>query len=274
MKIVAAVDASNTSANAQKHAFKLAQLLRVDLQLLYVVDLASNTPSLISADPRAIYRDLNAEGEAVLRRAEQNARAAGLNRVTSRITTGLAADGISAAADKGDLIVMGTHGRKGFDHVALGSVAEDVFRSAKAGVVVIRFDGHPSSEVSFRRILVAFDGSQYSNQALTHVLPLASAMGSQVTVAHVERDAQHSSEILAQARQIASKSGASVAEKVLVSSGSPAAALIAESINYDLIVLGSHGRGVLTTMAFGSVTDEVLRNATVPVLAFGPATLD
>jgi nucleotide-binding universal stress UspA family protein len=51
---------------------------------------------------------------------------------------------VEAATDRGaDLIVMGTHGRSGFDRLIMGSVTERVLRSAPCPVVVVR---HPDNE--------------------------------------------------------------------------------------------------------------------------------
>lgn len=75
-----------------------------------------------------------------LERSEKQARDLGATRVDSRLLEGEPALRIVGCASEGsfDLIVMGTHGRKGVRHMLLGSVAERVLRAASCAVLVVK----------------------------------------------------------------------------------------------------------------------------------------
>jgi nucleotide-binding universal stress UspA family protein len=89
---------------------------------------------------RALYKS----GEQILEKALAQVRARGLEAETKLIQIVTinehAADELVAEAQRwpADLIVVGTHGRRGFRHLLLGSVAEGVIRSAKQPVLLIR----------------------------------------------------------------------------------------------------------------------------------------
>lgn len=90
------------------------------------------------------------------------------------------------------LIVLGTHGRHGFDRLMLGSVTERVLRSASCPVLAVRQTAPNSSSrdatddsVPIRRILCCVDFSAHSERALEYALSLADAYDAEVTLLHV-----------------------------------------------------------------------------------------
>lgn len=85
-------------------------------------------------------------------------------------------DVISKVIDRNniDLIIAGTHGRKGFKKMMLGSVAEKIYRQAKCPVLTVRPEGTESSRSwQLNRILFATDFSETSLHALPYALSLA-----------------------------------------------------------------------------------------------------
>ena len=86
-----------------------------------------------------------------------------------------------------DLIVMGTHGRHGFDRLVLGSVTEKVIRKARCPVMTVppgTAEAVPASPL-FKRILCAIDFSDASLKALDHAMSLAEEADAHLTLAHV-----------------------------------------------------------------------------------------
>ena len=138
--ILVATDFSPASDHALEYARALARTFGGSMHVLHVVP----DPVLASAWSEAYAYDLTALGERL--RGEAERQLANCVRpildvaVTTEAVIGSPADGIAfAAADRGaDLIVMGTHGRRGFSHLVMGSVAERVVRTAPCPVLTVR----------------------------------------------------------------------------------------------------------------------------------------
>ena len=143
--ILVAVDGSDTSNLALQEAMKLAKEQQAALRLIHVVD---ETPVYMTMDIAYALRDfqkaMREAGQKLLATCAATARQAGVEVDTKfvilEVLTRRICDVINEEA-KGwpaDLIVIGTHGRHGFNHLLLGSVAEGVIRLAVKPVLVIR----------------------------------------------------------------------------------------------------------------------------------------
>lgn len=143
--ILVAVDGSDTSNLALQEAMKLAKEQQAALRLIHVVD---ETPVYMTMDTGYALADfqrvVREAGQKVLATCTATARQAGVEVDTKfvilEVLTQRICDAINEEA-KGwpaDLIVIGTHGRHGFNHLLLGSVAEGVIRLAAKPVLVIR----------------------------------------------------------------------------------------------------------------------------------------
>jgi len=143
--ILVAVDGSDTSNLALQEAMKLAKEQQAALRLIHVVD---ETPVYMTMDTAYALADfqkaVREAGQKVLATCTATARQAGVEVDTKfvilEVLTRRICDAINEEA-KGwpaDLIVIGTHGRHGFNHLLLGSVAEGVIRLAAKPVLVIR----------------------------------------------------------------------------------------------------------------------------------------
>lgn len=144
-QILVPVDGSDTSNRALDEAIKLAKEQQAALRLIHVLDettiyMMVETPYPI-ADYLKMIRDV---GQKVLSTCATTAVEAGIQvdtklvaieRLTQRIC-----DAVNEEAKRwpADLIVIGTHGRRGFNHLLLGSVAEGVIRLATNPVLICR----------------------------------------------------------------------------------------------------------------------------------------
>ena len=188
-----------------------------------------------------------------------------------------------------DLLVMGTHGRSGFDRFLLGSVTEKVLRKAPCPILTVppRAPVTAPVDVTFTQILCPVDFSPSALQAFGFALDLARQSGGSVTVLHaiewladesqphahfnVQDYRQHLIED-ARARLQAlideQKPGTTPAVKVVVVAGRAYREILATAAaqEADLIVMGAQGRGGVGLMLFGSSTQQVVRAATCPVL--------
>jgi len=144
-KILVPIDGSATAERGLREAIEVAAQMKSHLVLLFIVDDYPMLLEMASAAnfEEARHRMLKA-GEGVLEQARQRAAEAGVScEVVLREVTALrAADAIvEEAAQRGcELIVMGTHGRRGFNRLAMGSDAELVLRESPVPVLLVRFE--------------------------------------------------------------------------------------------------------------------------------------
>lgn len=134
-ELLLATDGSEGAQLATEHAIGLAESLGATLHIISVSEdgpHSSQKQDKMRSDP---------EGEAAqaIEEAERAATQRGLE-VTTNVRHGVAQEEIVDVAEANpiDLIVVGTHGRTGLDHLVVGSVAEEVVRNAPVPVVTVR----------------------------------------------------------------------------------------------------------------------------------------
>jgi len=208
-----------------------------------------------------------------------------------RLAVGEAATEIvHTAEDVGaDLLVMGTHGAGGFQHLLLGSVAEKVLRKAACPVLTVPPRAHATSALPFRRLLCPVDFGDPSRAAVGLAQSIAAESVSDLVLLHVLEPGGLDEEPLtyrslsvpeyhqarersaaAQLDELAATSSGTVTARVTTRLGAGKAyrEILGVSVEdrIDLIVMGVHGRNPLDVALFGSTTNQVIRRATCPVL--------
>jgi nucleotide-binding universal stress UspA family protein len=194
-----------------------------------------------------------------------------------------------ALSTRADLIVMGTHGRRGFKRLVLGSVAEAVLREAPCPVLTVppHAPAGVSDTVTFKRILCPIDFSPSALQALGFALDLARQSDGRVTLMRVvewleeeePRASAHfnvpeyrryvvddTQERLRNVVAEESRTWVEIDDLVVFGRAYREILRAAESKPADLIVMGAQGRGGLGLALFGSTTQQVVRGAICPVL--------
>ncbi|MFO8115637.1 MAG: universal stress protein [Halorubrum sp.] len=141
-QILVPTDGSPASDAAIEHAIDLARQYDATLHALYVVDGAAY--STLEAGADIVVEALESEGEEATRRVADAAESEGVDCET-KVAMGTAYRSIRDYVDEHaiDMIVMGTHGRKGLDRYLLGSVTERVVRTSDVPVLTVR---HPTDE--------------------------------------------------------------------------------------------------------------------------------
>jgi nucleotide-binding universal stress UspA family protein len=185
-----------------------------------------------------------------------------------RVRTGASAyDGIleEAGESQPDLIIMGRHGYTGLTRLLMGSVTARVIGHSPCHVLVAP-RGVP---LSFERLLMASDGSPFSEAAWTEALSLAKTMGSAligVAVAASDRDIPTATEAARKMEAAAAAQGITL--DTLIPMGRPEEGIVkaAEFKGASLIIVGSHGRTGLKRLLMGSVAERVIGLASCPVL--------
>lgn len=187
---------------------------------------------------------------------------------------------------KADMIVVGSHGKSGLEHVLLGSVAERVARHAHCSVLVARPAANSGvvlaatdlSDPSLPAIRAAAEEARRRNARLV-VLSVVdwsaaawmAAAGAPfgIAPATASTDLQQESHrlLLGTLTQAIQRLGAIGEARVV--EGSPASTVVecAKELQAELVVVGTHGRTGLARLALGSVAEKVIQTATCPVLA-------
>jgi nucleotide-binding universal stress UspA family protein len=141
-KILIAVDGSATSDSALEEAIKLAQRLDSRIAIMHVLEDVLYWIEENYIDYAELQASIKASGEKMLAKAEMLAQQAGVAAETKLVEAvgGRVASIVVAEAEcwQAELIVIGTHGRSGISRLLLGSVAENVVRSAPMPVLLIR----------------------------------------------------------------------------------------------------------------------------------------
>ncbi|MES3630727.1 MAG: universal stress protein [Longimonas sp.] len=214
------------------------------------------------------------------------------------------AEAIVRRADESDVdvVVMGTHGRRGADRLLSGSVAEEVVRRAACPVFTVLCkaatddaDAMPSAS-PINTILVPVDLSEHTADVVAHAQGMATLYGASLHLLHVIEDVAYPSvygvdpitPILPDVMDRAEKSlqhyakqlrerGCKVDTQVLAGYAAYDIVDTVNGIGADLILMGTHGRTGLKRFLVGSVTEKVVRRAPCPVFVvknFGKTIVD
>jgi nucleotide-binding universal stress UspA family protein len=287
-RILCPVDFSETSQHALDQAAAIAGWYDAQLTVLYVfANLpAMDLPPLVleDADRARLMTSLKEMARGVPARVPIDFRIQEAGFIHDEVLA-------QVAATNADLLVLGTHGRSGFQRLFLGSVTEKVMRKAPCPTLVVpprAADVAPDTPVQFKRILCAVDFSDSSLSALAYALTLAEEADAQLTLLHVidmppelrenplgpdfdidRMRAAAESEALRRLRALvpeAARTYCTVATAVVEGRAYRQVLQHAAEQRSDLIVLGVHGRGAIDLLLFGSTTHHVVRAATCPVL--------
>jgi nucleotide-binding universal stress UspA family protein len=293
-RILCPIDFSDHSRHALHHAAAIAQWYESMITLIYVHPFVPDAASAAGAPAFTPFVVTAADREKLLASMKNFGEHEILSGVPVdvEVTEGSVAPEIldRASALAADLIVMGTHGRSGFERLMIGSVTEKVLRQASCPVLSVppRAEDAGTLAPLFKRILCAVDFSDCSMRALHFAMALAQETDGHLTVLNVvelpadahERFAQLSPGIreyvAAMEEDHRQRLHSSVPEAVraycevetMMVPGKPYREIlrVAADQRADLIVIGIHGRGPVDRMFFGSTTQHVVRQATCPVL--------
>jgi nucleotide-binding universal stress UspA family protein len=266
--ILAPVDFSELSARALRYAARLAKCSNARVTALYA-DLFEPPPYFTEGSLNQLvdqFRMAKQQAEASLRRFVA-AEVPDLQGIEVLVHEGLPADAIRRAASDGraDLIVMGTHGRSGFNRLMLGSITERVLREATVPVLAVRGDW---KDREIRRIVCPVNDSELARRALAIATGLAKCLGATVTVLHVqEPGAQDYITDLCSWVPEEQRSMCSVKESSAGDDVAREVISLATESQADLLVLGARHRRFVDTTILGANTIRMLRHAPCPVLA-------
>ena len=292
-RVLLATDFSDSATLAQEYAALVANAFGASLEVVHVLELypgmdpdyavnqvyldqlrKETDQKLEDLVSRLIQRRLRAKGTQVLGIPSQR-----INAIAKELET--------------DLVILGTRGRTGLEHILLGSTAERVVQGAPCPVLTVRLPQKPAQAAAaegkkvppgIRRILAPVDFSDCSLEALEYAVQVAATFRAAVTILHVMepvaygldftllhategRRLRERAELRLSGFCLALKSHGLTVEQV-VRGGMPSDAILgfARELGSDLIVMGTHGRRGISHLMSGSVAEAVLRQASCPVL--------
>ncbi len=289
--IVCPIDFSEFSTWAYRYALSVAEHYRARLVALNVVEMSRYPYADYAAsagDYAEFCRTLREGGNERLREfVEKHTRKE--IKPDLVVHEGAAPDCILSFVQthKADLIVMGTHGRRGYDRLVLGSVTNRVMRRTPCPVLAVC---NPPRELlsanvaageerrhHLSRILFCTDFSENSERALRWAVSATEEYNAELTLLHVLEDLPSAASVgdaTATATKQLDKLIPQEARKTLkiktaVRVGKPYQQIIqlAVEAQIDMVAMGVRGRGALDLAVFGSTTYRVLQLGPCPVLA-------
>lgn len=285
--VLVATDFSNTAQAGIDWAVELARTHQAQIVLVHGVMLPNRATDFVPSPPD-LTEKLQEAASGRLNEAAERASGRGAEVITD-LRIGLPSQAILEAAEERavDLVVLGTRGLSGLQHLLLGSTAQRVVQHAKCPVLTV----HPGDIDQHRQIRTVLVPTDFSRDAelstsvaldllakqpgettlvLLHVYHLPyeyTAYGSIPTSLDYFKDVEGAAEerLRDLAEPLASE-GLSV--KTVAREGYPPEVIVgeAEAIGADLIALGTHGRSGLTHLLLGSTAERVVHHASCPVL--------
>jgi nucleotide-binding universal stress UspA family protein len=274
--ILCPIDFSEFSVSAYRHALSLAEHYQAKLVAQHVVELWRH-PAADFVASAGLYEEYSqALSESGKKQLQEFVKNHTHDEIQPELVvqTGVAADSILSFArlQKADVIVMGTHGRRGFDRLMLGSVTDRVMRSAPCPVLAESKPPHDSVAAGkerghvhhLSRILFCADFSENSDRALKYAISATAEYDAELTLLHVleggsspaktEEDRAAAAERLDQL--IPPEGRKTLKIKTAVRIGKPYAQItqLALETQIDLVTMGVRGRGDLDVSVFGSTT--------------------
>ena len=286
-QILCPVDFSEPSARAYDSAQSLARYYQAKLFLQHVVDfvLPSYAYYADAIYVKELFQTIRDDARKQLQEFAKSHTRTGVHPECLVHEGGVTDSILSfAAAQNVDLIVMGTHGRKGVDRATLGSAAEKVLRKARCPVLVSRKPGYAvvvpdgaQDSIELRRIIFCTDFSDPARRALEYALSVAAEYDAEITLLHVLEHVQtlaNIQEAIAAAtnqidKLIPSEGCRTPKIKTMVRIGTAYEQIIqyASEIQADLLIMAVRGRNAVDLAVFGSTTYRAIQLGSCSVLA-------
>src|SRR5215471_11254018 len=284
-KILCPVDFFPASGAAVNYAVGLAANYDARIHLLHVVAPLVPTAYEYAIDTTAIMDSIEKNATEEMKTLAARAKEAGVC-ADMELRIGDVYDQIKECieAEKPELVVMGTHGRRGVERWFMGSTTEKLMRHSPVPIVTIGASGdRPLAAPRFRRILVTTDFSEGTPDALAHAFSVAQENESEVTLLHVIHDisvdmsGKYRDSLMDGVRKQLDEMVPAEARNwcdvvTRVETGVPYRIILRtlEDEKIDLLVMNIHGKGMLDRALLGSTAERVVRAASCPVMLIPP----
>ena len=283
-KILCPVDFFPASDAAVSHAAALAGNYEASIHLLHVITPVAVGTYEYAIDTAELMKSMEERSTDELKKLAAKVKEASIS-CEFQICVGDVYDEIKRAIEvaRPEIVVMGTHGRRGVERWFIGSTTEKLLRHSPVPLITISAAGEKPAAPRFQRILVTTDFSDGTPDALAYAFSVAQENESQISLLHVIHDV---------AADVSGKYRDSLIEGVhkqlndlvpaeaknwcdvntRVDTGIPYRIIlrILEDEKIDLVVMNIHGKGMLDRALLGSTAERVVRVAPCPVMLIPP----
>jgi nucleotide-binding universal stress UspA family protein len=289
MSILAATDLSEDSRTAIRTAARLAEARETSLTVAHFLEATETTPWDLQSDLSEA-REQEARDEAGERLEEfldeTFAETARPSNLDVHVDLAEPDEALPTLGDEreAELIVVGSTGRNRVAEFLLGSTAEEVVRSSRCPVLVVRPDR--ATEQSFERIVAPVDFSDCSRQGLARAITMARSEGAALDILHAYRlptsdvtdfgptvTPRQVDELQYERQRQLDEfveefdlTGLSVSTHLDVADPATAVVETVEDHDADLVVMGTHGRRGFRKLFLGSTASKVLRRMPCSVM--------
>lgn len=281
--VVVGADGSPASNAAVCWAARDAAMRNVQLTIVHVVSSDVATwPPMPYPDTWAVWQE--DEGRKILAAAHKIAdeSVTGERKLTvkSEIVFSTPVPTMVEMSAEAEMIVVGSSGRGALARVLLGSVSSSLVRRARCPVAIIRDEDPLMPDPLHAPVLLGIDGSPASEAAVAVAFDEASRRGVELIALHawsdlevVELPGLNWSAVEAEAQVLLAERLAGWQERYpdvtvrrVVVCDRPARQLVERSQTAQLVVVGSHGRGGVTGVLLGSVSNAVVHAVRMPLI--------
>lgn len=271
--ILMPVDGSEHSEIALEYAIEFSKFYEAKINLLHVIDiralegpLMQDISASIGAIPYGNYQVqireiLEERADAILSQAEEKCKEADVG-YKKKTNIGIVPKEICEEAHKVDLVVLGQRGEHArWATAILGSTLESVVRSCNKPILVTACQTVDNVD----KILMAYDGENYANDALHVTANIATEMDLPMVVLTVASE-EIGAQIIDEARDYLTPYELDVEYELVQGDSADKILEIAHEKECNLIAMGAYGEWRFKELILGSTTESVLRKTDLPLL--------
>lgn len=272
-KILIPIDFSETALVAVEHAAYIAQTFKAELLLLHVVERHWEQFNIIQ--PEMAVPNPSEITQIIERKLEQVA--AEVFKKYGVKSTAITSDGrifseiVSVSQEHNiDLIVMGTHGTKGFVEFFIGSNTYKVVTQSDCPVLSVQ---KSAANVGFKNIVLPIDDSAHSRQKVGHAITIAKTFGATIHIVGLHESGGDKQFLLKieQIEEYIQKAGLKSTTKIFKDTNQAKIAQeYAKAINADLIIIMTDQDENISGRLLGSFAQQVVNHSLIPVISIPP----